>query len=62
MECEEASVRTRIKNPVRDWDSKNGAKETRTPDPLLTKQGVRGAYRQTAAAFVRPTSRRQCKT
>ena len=25
-------------NPVRDWVSKNGAKETRTPDPLHAMQ------------------------
>ena len=26
------------KNPVNDWVSKNGAKETRTPDPLHAMQ------------------------
>ena len=26
------------KNPVKDWDSNNGAKETRTPDPLHAMQ------------------------
>ena len=26
------------KNPVKDWASKNGAKETRTPDPLHAMQ------------------------
>jgi len=26
-------------NPVRDWASKNGAKETRTPDPLHAIEG-----------------------
>ncbi len=27
-----------IKNPVKDWASINGAKETRTPDPLHAMQ------------------------
>ena len=28
----------RQENPVNDWASKNGAKETRTPDPLHAMQ------------------------
>ena len=37
-ESGQASRLQTLKNPVRDWVSKDGAKETRTPDPLHAMQ------------------------
>ena len=37
-ESGQASRLQTLKNPVEDWASKNGAKETRTPDPLHAMQ------------------------